>query len=208
VRLGLGFLSLLFACSAGDGEAERPASGGSAGKSGGAGGALTGGSGGGWPNSGGSSVIDAGVGGEAGASGGSAGAAGSPAPALVCDVSGVLDCSSSTPASYECETLTSKLGNKVRSAIVAVLEEHPAWFDYEGQYPCCPLTLEPSLFMDAVLDKLNAADACAVRDPNKPADEIVVKRNARCSENFVLITSWGTVRNPPKYQVACVPSWL
>ncbi len=174
---------------------------------------------------GGTSVVDGSFGGfgaSDASSGGSSGAAGSagtpndaaaadtaPEAAFVCDTSGTLDCSSSSPASYDCGDPPPTLGNKVKKAIQDSLAANPAWFDYvAGPAACCPKALQPKLFRDDVVSRINAAGACAAVDPNNPNIELVVKRNGTCSEQWVILTSANIVRNPPKHQGSCVPAWL
>ena len=173
---------------------------------------------------GGQSVLDGSFGGFGASdapSGGSSGAAGAggvpsdagadaaPEAAFVCDTSGTLDCSSSSPASYDCGDPPPTLGSKVKKAIQDSLAANPGWFDTAaGPAACCPKALQPQLFRDDVVSRINASGACAAVDPNNPNIELVVKRNGSCSEQWVILTSANIVRNPPKHQGSCVPAWL
>jgi hypothetical protein len=156
-----------------------------------------------------------GTGGAAGGSGatasgpsatGSGGAGGAPP---TCDVSGPLDCSPSQAGTYQCLDLPLNFQSQVNAAIEAVLNAHPEWFDFnQGPAPCCPLVLQPSAYVDAVVAELNGNGLCAAPDPNDAAYEIAVKLNNACDEGYSILTSANIVRHPPHPSYTCVPAWL
>jgi hypothetical protein len=132
------------------------------------------------------------------------------APAIAsCTSAGAVDCSAATPPSYACGTPSPSFVGSVNAGIELVLAQHPEWFDpAQGPAPCCPLALQPQLFVEAVVAAVNAGGMCAKIDPNNPSIEIVVKHDNTCSEQYVLLTSANIVRHPPKFQGTCAPAWL
>lgn len=182
--------------------------------------AGTGGSAGGlFGGSGGTTLGGSGPGGSGGGSGGVAGSGGTGASggtggtggALpTCDTSGPQDCSPGPGqgSADQCYDLQAQFGNQVNAAIDGVIANHPAWFDTNQGAPCCPLVLEYDLYVQTVAADLSASGLCAIQDPNA-GDEMPVKRNNNCAEQYDILTAQGFVRRPPGgYNGTCIPAWF
>jgi hypothetical protein len=122
-------------------------------------------------------------------------------------VAGPKDCSPGTGDGLDCYDLASMFKNQVTSAVQQILTDHPEYFDFNQGYPCCPLTVNPEAFVQAVVANVQAQGLCSIRDPND-GNEVVVKIANDCAENFGLVTSANLVRNPPKFQGTCAPAWF
>lgn len=150
--------------------------------------------------------------GGAGTGAGPTGGTGGAPP--TCILSGPKDCSP-PPNSLVCDGVVPHgyFHAQVTAAVQYVrdLPANSSWFDYDGQFPCCPIVgtgtgADKTTFRDAVLDRLNSfADLCAQADPGNHLHEITVKRNNDCSEGYLIVTSAGVVRNPAKDSYACAP---
>lgn len=153
--------------------------------------------------------------GGAGGTGGTGGAGGTGGDPLVCDASGAKNCSASPdPTCPDGAVSPGHFTSQVGAAVQYVrdLPANAGRFDYDGQFPCCPKVgtgteADKVWFRDAVLDRLNTyADLCAQADYGNHPHEIAVKRNNKCSEGYIVLTSAGVVRSPPKRSYTCVPA--
>lgn len=148
-----------------------------------------------------------GVGGAAVAGGGTGGSGGT-LPS--CDVSGPQDCSPGPGqgTADQCWDIPAHFGDEVNAAIDGVIQNHPAWFDTSQGAACCPLVLEYDLYVQQVAADLAAYGLCAIQDPNA-GDEMPVKRNNECAEQYDILTSQGFVRRPPGgFNGTCIPAWF
>jgi hypothetical protein len=95
--------------------------------------------------------------------------------------------------------------NLVKSSVTGVIDEHPEWFDQSsGQ----PFVLEVESYMDAVVQRVNEAGECAIRDPNA-GDEIAVKHDNDFAESFDILTAEGVARyGDGIYTAKCIPAWF
>jgi hypothetical protein len=93
----------------------------------------------------------------------------------------------------------------VKSSVTGVIAEHPEWFDMSsGQ----PFVLEVESYMDGVVQRVNDAGECSIRDPNA-GDEIVVKHDNAFAENFDILTAEGVARyGDGIYTSKCIPAWF
>jgi hypothetical protein len=140
------------------------------------------------------------------------GAGGTP---VACIASGPKDCNPTYDSS--CPDGAVSNGNfksQVAEAVQYVrdLPANAGWFDYSGQPACCPKVgtgteADKIMFRDAVLERINGyADLCAQADYGNHPHEISVKLNNACSEGYIVLTSQGVVRSPPKHSYNCVPA--
>lgn len=124
-----------------------------------------------------------------------------------CPPEGEQDCSPG-PGSGEgdtCVFIEPCFRTTVQDAIKQVLADHPEWFMHDDMGD---LVLEVELYMNTVVEQVNVAGLCAIRDPNA-GDEIAVKHDNEYAENFDILTAAGYVRyGDGIYTSTCIPAWF
>ena len=146
-------------------------------------------------------VATSGPGGSAQSSGGG----GAP----MCPPVGPLDCSPGpgTAEADRCAKGTSCFLANVKTAVVAVVNAQPSWFDYNNP-DNCPFILQMDAFMNAVVADLVVQGTCAIRDPNAPDEEVTVKHDNAFAENFDIVAASGCARYGDLiYTSTCSPAW-
>jgi hypothetical protein len=104
------------------------------------------------------------------------------------------DCPRTPPGVFE---------EAVTAAIHRVITKHPEYFD-DATAPL-PHLVDPTSYLHAVPEELQAAGYCAIFD----GEEIAVKNDNAFSEQYHVWFSSGYVRwGDDAYRATCVPAWF
>jgi hypothetical protein len=111
----------------------------------------------------------------------------------------------------DCSVLRPSLIPLVEAAIDRVVEEKPEIFNLQDLFPGSTnwyMVLDRNAYVNGVIADLQAAGACAERDPDDPTQQrIRVKNDNGYSEDFDLVGSTGHMqRDKAMYRQTCVPS--
>ena len=117
-----------------------------------------------------------------------------------------LDCSAGPGLGRKCDLDgVSCFLSTVQSGVTGVVDGHPEWFDMNAG---TPFVLEPESYMNAVVESINGAGLCAIRDPNA-GDEVAVKHDNAYAESFDILSAEGNARwGDGIYTATCAPAWF
>ncbi len=130
-----------------------------------------------------------------------------PAPTPTPDTptpTGSCSLPASNPAKPVCTNESPQFLNQMETAITAVTEIHPDWFDFNDK-KCgnCYYVRNVDGYLNGVIKQLNKQGVCAMYD----GEEMAVKNSNNFSEQWDILLASGHIRRGPgSYRGVCRPA--